>query len=196
MEIRIKNLTTYIKPIHIDSKRCKMQDKILLGFLLKGNKTGYQVKKEMEGSTNFFFNTSMGSTNPAFKKLEKNQMVTSKDVIENGRLKKIYSITEKGKEYFNNWMNSEIVIPKIKNEMLLRVFFFSHIKQNEKEKILKDYISTTEEKIEKLNRIKKIIGINNIREGEFASLNYGIDYYTFIKNWYQTYLEQISKGDK
>ena len=173
-----------------------MQDKILLGFLLKGDKTGYQVKKEMEGSTNFFFNTSLGSTNPAFKKLEKNQMVTSKKVIENGRLKKIYSITEKGKKYFNNWMNSEIVIPKIKNEMLLRVFFFSNIEQNEKEKILKDYISTTEEKIEKLNRIKEIIGSKNIREGEFASLNYGIDYYTFIKNWYKKYLEQISKGDK
>lgn len=173
-----------------------MQDKILLGFLLKGDKTGYQVKKEMEGSTNFFFNTSLGSTNPAFKKLEKNRMVTSKKVIENGRLKKIYSITEKGKKYFNNWMNSEIVIPKIKNEMLLRVFFFSNIEQNEKEKILKDYISNTEEKIEKLNRIKEIIGSKNIREGEFASLNYGIDYYTFIKNWYKKYLEQISKGDK
>ena len=194
METRIKNLTIYIKPIHIGSKRCKMQDKILLGFLLKGNKTGYQVKKEMEGSTNFFFNTSLGSTNPAFKKLEKNQMVTSKDVIENGRLKKIYSITEKGKEYFKNWMNSEIVIPKIKNEMLLRVFFFSQIGQNEKKNLLNNYLLTMKKHIEELEIVKEKIDTDRCDKNIYATLIFGIDYYTFICNWYETYLEQISKG--
>ena len=48
-----------------------MQDKILLGFIQDGEKTGYQIKKMMETSTVYFFNTSLGSIYPAFKKLEK-----------------------------------------------------------------------------------------------------------------------------
>ncbi len=172
-----------------------MQDKILLGFLLKGDRTGYQIKKEMEGSTNFFFNTSLGSTNPALKKLELNQMVISTDVIKNGRLNKIYSITKKGKEHFHNWMTSDIVIPKIKNEMLLRVFFFSQIDRNEKESLLQNFTLKMKKHIEELEIVKENINADKCDKNIYATLEFGIDYYTFIHNWYKKYSEQISEGE-
>ena len=36
-----------------------MQDRIVLGFLLDGGKTGYEIKKLMEFTTSYFFNTSL-----------------------------------------------------------------------------------------------------------------------------------------
>ena len=65
-----------------------MQDKILLGLLIEYKTlTTYDAKKLMEISTNFFYTTSLGSINPAFKKLEKEGAVKSIEKIENGRLK-------------------------------------------------------------------------------------------------------------
>jgi len=58
-----------------------MQDMILLGFLMDGGKTGYQVKKMMESSTSFFFNTSLGSIYPAFRKLEREGLVALEESI-------------------------------------------------------------------------------------------------------------------
>ncbi len=120
-----------------------------MGFLTNGEKTGYQVKKEMEVSTNFFFNTSQGSINPAFKKLEKEGMVTSLEKVENGRLKKIYSITEKGEKCFQEWMNQEIQIAKVKEELLLKIFFFSKISPDERDDIIERYLSKLAKNIEK-----------------------------------------------
>ena len=55
-----------------------MQDKIILGLLLEKEKlTSYETKKIMENSTSLFYTTSLGSINPAFKKLEKAGAVRS-----------------------------------------------------------------------------------------------------------------------
>ncbi|MCG8686764.1 MAG: PadR family transcriptional regulator, partial [Desulfobacterales bacterium] len=102
-----------------------MQDKILLGFLMQGCQTGYAIKKQMEKSTNLFFNTSAGSIYPAFQKLEKEELVTKEERLDGGRAKKIYTITPKGKTVFKEWLNNDLPIGKIKQEALLRTFFFS-----------------------------------------------------------------------
>ena len=77
-------------------------------------------EKKMELSTKFFFSTSQGSINPAFKKLERNGLVTTEEEVSNGRLHKIYTITESGRSAFKEWLNSKVGVSKVKNDMLLR----------------------------------------------------------------------------
>jgi DNA-binding PadR family transcriptional regulator len=169
-----------------------MQDRILLGFLIKGSKTGYQIKKEMEQSTEYFFNTSQGSTNPAFKKLEANRMVTTEEKVENGRLKKIYSITSEGKEHFQSWMNSKIGISKIKDEMMLRLFFFPHISNDERIKIIEKYLQELSVLLQHLNNIENEMNISGkCNEFDWATLEFGKDYYQFIYDWFSKYLEKL-----
>ena len=62
-----------------------MQDKIILGLLFYKKLTSYDMKKAMEKSTSFFYNSSLGSINPALIKLEKNEFVTFSKKVENGR---------------------------------------------------------------------------------------------------------------
>jgi len=156
-----------------------MQDKILLGFLMDGGKTGYQVKKLMETGTNFFFSTSFGSIYPAFKKLEKEQKVTVEEKIEGGKLKKIYSITELGKKTFQEWLQKKPLISRLKDETALKIYFFSELSLEERKKQIDSYILVLLDQIKELNNLKKFLQTKEIDEFQMYNLDLGIDYYSF-----------------
>ena len=169
-----------------------MQDKILLGMLMMKPETGYNIKKKMELSTKFFFNTSQGSINPAFKKLERNGFVTTEEEVSNGRLHKIYTITESGRDAFKEWLNSEVKVSKVKNDMLLRLFFFPYVSNDERIQVLENYLSELKTHIETLQSLGDIPQVReNCNEYEAATLEFGIDYYKFIRNWFTNYLQKI-----
>jgi len=168
-----------------------LQDKILLGFLTSGEKTGYEIKKEMENSTAFFFNTSQGSINPAFKKLEKNGLVTSRDKVEKGRLKKIFSITPKGEKAFLVWMNQDVAIPKIKGEIVLRMFFFSKISVAERSDLIEKYVSLMEKYVDSLKKIMEYKQKANADEFECDTLKFGIDVFEFSNSWFLECLDRL-----
>ena len=149
----------------------------------------------MESSSNFFFNTSQGSINPAFKKLEKNKLVTTREKVENGRLKKIFSITEKGEAAFLEWMNQEVPIPKIKGEILLRMFFFSKIDGSERAQLLEQYISVMGKNLANLKKRMEYQEKNNGDEFESDTLKFGIDVYGFIYTWFEDYVVKLRQKE-
>ncbi len=159
-----------------------MQDRIVLGFLLDGGKTGYEIKKLMEFTTSYFFNTSLGSIYPALKKLEKNQMVVLEEKVEKGRLKKQYTITAKGKKHFNEWLSKEPAVIKIRSEALLKIFFFSYVSED----IRNQHVNVTIDQLEK--QIKELKVIEGSGEGvdidrfQYLCLKYGIDILVHIKS--------------
>ncbi len=170
-----------------------MQDKILLGFLMQGSQTGYDIKKYMERSTHFFFNTSSGSIYPAFSKLVKEKMVTKEERLEGGRAKNIYTITKKGKEAFLTWLNKDLPIDKIKQEALLRTFFFSHLSPAHRKQKLENYLNKLTIKQKELIHVQAMIKNMNIDPFHLATLEYGIDQYGFIIKWHRKFLERIGQ---
>jgi len=169
-------------------------EKIILGMLMQKPYTGYNIRKKMELSTKFFFSTSQGSINPAFKKLEKNGYVTTEEEVSNGRLHKTYTITESGECYFRKWLNSEVGVSKVKNDMLLRFFFFPYASRDEKIQILENYLSELKVHIETLQNLGNNPQVcENCNEFEAATMDFGIGYYSFIYDWYTNYLGKIKK---
>lgn len=168
-----------------------MQDKILLGFLLDGEKTGYKIKKIMERSTRFFFNTSLGSIYPAFKKLAKEGCVKMRQEVNDGRVKKIYSITDKGRETFQEWLQQDIMVPKIRHEALLKVFFYSNLTEDERKAQIKSYLAQLEEQVEELKLIKEKMQRYNIDQFHMKTLDHGIEFYVFHQKYYQNMLNDL-----
>ncbi|MBU2512414.1 PadR family transcriptional regulator [bacterium] len=189
-----------------------MQDKILLGFLQDGEKTGYQIKKLMESSTGYFFNTSLGSIYPAFRKLEKDGMVKMKQKVTEGRVKKLYSVTEKGMECFQTWLNEEITIPKARDEVLLKIFFFSNLEPEKRREKIIFYVKQLQGMIDHLSTLKNLVEVNTSNRDEkkvndylnkykidafrIEMLDYGVEYYIFMKKWYEDFLNRIDDVDK
>jgi len=184
-----------------------MQDKILLGFLLNGEKTGYQIKKLMEISTGYIFNTSLGSIYPAFKKLEKAGMVKMQLTVSNGKAKKIYSITSTGRDYFEDWLEEDINIPKVKDEALLKMFFFNSLSNDKRKDRIVSFIDELKERINELKGIHKLIEKNtqnqskehveeylekyNLDPFREEMLQFGMEYYSFLSKWYKSFLQRM-----
>ncbi len=174
-----------------------MQDKIVLGFLMSGNKTGYKIKKMMEVSTSYFFNTSLGSIYPALKKLEKNQMVNMKELVKKGRLQKVYTITPKGKEHFHEWLQSEPTVFKIRTDALLKIFFFGFLSSELREKQLASTLSQLDLQIEDLKEIQTMAEtLEDVDYFQMLSLKYGIDILINVHEMLQDFKAKLEKeGD-
>ena len=160
-----------------------MQDRIVLGFLLDGAKTGYEIKKMMQVSTSNFFNTSLGSIYPALQKLEKNKMVKLEEKVEKGRLKKIYTITQKGTNFFNKWLTAEPSVFKIKAEALLKIFFFSYVPTDIRDKHIHVTMKQTEKQLSELSELHDFLNSQGKKDFyHMLCLQYAINFLHFIKN--------------
>ena len=97
---------------------------VLLGMLAIEPMSGYDLGLSIRGSVGHFWNESYGQIYPNLKKLAAGGWVSSKAERQKGKPdRRIYSITEKGRERLRNWLAvpPQPEIPR--NEMLLKLFF-------------------------------------------------------------------------
>ncbi len=126
----------------------------ILGMLLSDQPlSGYQIIKEMQGSTDYFWQESDASIYPMLKTLENEGKVKSRTEYSGKRESRIFEITPRGKKEFLSWMEMPAEIDKRRNEFLLKLFFGGNVS---KEKILQKLFSRLE-KVQKLKRKFKSI---------------------------------------
>ncbi len=172
-----------------------MQDKIILGILQFGNRTAYDIKKAIEGSTAYFYNASMGSIHPALKKLEAAGHVNAEHKVENGRAKKIYAITDAGCAVFGHWLGEGLPLEKFKDETLVRLFFFGGMSPEAQVRHISEHIAVLDQQIKALEVIKRSVDAMEIPQEmkphalfQRATLDFGLNYFRFAKGWYQDFL--------
>lgn len=102
----------------------------LLGLLSYGPMTGYDLKTIFETSVNHFWEASASQIYRDLSELERHGFVTAHIEPQEGRPdKKVYTITETGKQAFVEWLNDFPLRlnPSIRMDFLVRVFFGSKI---------------------------------------------------------------------
>jgi DNA-binding PadR family transcriptional regulator len=157
-----------------------MVEMMLLGFLMDGSKTGYEVKKYMEKSTHYFFNTGFSSIYPKYKKLEKEGRVRVSQEIKNGKLNKVYTLTDEGKKTFQAWLAVKPEIGRIRDEALLKVFFFDHLEEEKIEEQLQAYTEELRAHVSALKAIRERLSSHEIDPWKMTTLEFGIRYYEFL----------------
>jgi PadR family transcriptional regulator AphA len=96
----------------------------VLGMLNLSPKCGYEIKKELEKTSMFFWNESYGQIYPMLRKLVQTGLSTI-EVIERNEQPdmKVYTITDKGREELARWLRQPAEQHPVRNEMLLKLFF-------------------------------------------------------------------------
>ncbi len=107
----------------IDMALGKKIDCVILGLLSHEDLTGYEIKKRMDKSLEYFWGASFGSIYPALGELVSRNLATKRDGAENGRSKIIYSITDEGREYLKSWLRNPVEKDELRYETLLKLFF-------------------------------------------------------------------------
>ncbi len=132
---------------------------VILGFLLMRTVTQYELKRALEQKVSPFFSASLGSIQAALKKLTGSGHIEVIETVENGRNKKIYSITGSGKIHFMQWMMSMSPPSRIESESITKVFFMGLLPASDRMVIVLQIIREME---------------NTVREYEKAQAEYSV----------------------
>ncbi|WP_139491373.1 PadR family transcriptional regulator [Brevibacillus dissolubilis] len=126
---------------------------IILGFLNYKEMSGYDIKQFFSNSIGFFYDASYGAIYPALRKLEQDGYVTKREILQSGKPNKImYSITEKGKEYFHQEMDTDLQAPVLRSDMLVRMFFSGLRTEEEQSELLETSLQFQKKMYADMNR--------------------------------------------
>ena len=115
-------------------------DNIILGLLLLCSRTIYQLRERIHKGLNLMYSSSMGSIQVAIKKLLHCGYIDYEETVENGKYKKVYRITESGKRYFLEWVNTPIEQQGVRCPGLVKVYFMGFSDKEYREVSIQKYL--------------------------------------------------------
>ena len=118
---------------------------ILLGFLMRGSKTGYELKQYFSISFSFFSGLSYGSIYPALRRMEQHGLVTMRrERQKSAPDRKVYTITETGREVFLGALRAPLALDSAKSSFLMRLFFFADLSPEERIAMVRGHLDSIE----------------------------------------------------
>jgi DNA-binding PadR family transcriptional regulator len=100
---------------------------LCLGALIEGDKTGYEIKRRFEDSFSHFFVAGYGSIYPALADLTRRRLVECTSVSQEKRPdKKVYSLTERGRDALIKELMAAPPRHKVRSEFLV-LMVFAHL---------------------------------------------------------------------
>ena len=72
--------------------------------------------------------------------MKKRGLVVSEEVVDNGRYKRLYRLTDKGYKVFHAWMLQPPKLMTVKYEMAVKLMFFAKIAPEQRIKQIEEHI--------------------------------------------------------
>ncbi len=177
-------------------------DNIILGLLLMCNRTIYQLRERINKGINLMYSSSMGSIQAAIKKLLNSGFISYEEIVDNGKYKKIYYITESGRQHFFDWINAPIEEQCPKSPELAKVYFMGFSEKKNREKSIQQHLMFLNELYSVLTAIceeaenLKISEENkDILNYQFVSALYGKELIKFNIDWFEGLLRKMRDSE-
>ncbi|MGN1132922.1 MAG: PadR family transcriptional regulator [Oscillospiraceae bacterium] len=177
-------------------------DNIILGLLFMCNRTIYQLRDRINKGIHLMYSSSMGSIQAAVKKLLNCGYISYEEMIDNGKYKKVYSITESGKQHFLEWVNNPIEKQIPKNPELAKVYFMGFSDKKNRETSIQEHLvflnkqyNLLETICEDGNNIDVPKEHKDILNYQFVSALYGKDLIKFNIDWFENLLRKMRNGE-
>lgn len=194
---------------------------IILGFLMLKHSTIYEIREFIGNYLSSICSNSTGSIQAGIKKMLESEMITFIEVSENEVTKKVYSITEKGKNYFMDSLSAPMLY-KEKNMELNKLFFMGFIDRKLQIESISNYIYELEKELSYLKKISDSLSpryqldqddINGVKQNsgapelitenrahdiamfQYAVLDFGIDKIEFEIKWFRKFKEKLEREE-
>jgi PadR family transcriptional regulator AphA len=96
----------------------------LLGLLTRGEMSGYDLQREAETSSGFFWAPAKSRIYAVLPQLEARGFATSRSVVQTSRpTKQLYRITTAGRAVLQTWLEEPPSIEPERNPLLLKIYF-------------------------------------------------------------------------
>jgi DNA-binding PadR family transcriptional regulator len=159
-----------------------MTDFAILGFLMYGPKSGYDIKRLMAMSTAQFYEASYGSIYPALERMAGRGLVAAERSERSGRLRRAYAISAAGRREFLDWLASPLELAKGPSRLLIRLFFMGCLEADEAKRILELFAKAASERRAWLETVTEDLP----EMPDFfqsSTQRFGLEYYAFMESW-------------
>jgi len=105
----------------------------LLGFLNLGPMTGYDLKKQLDRSTQNFWHAGLNQIYPTLKRMEDEGWITSAVEPQEARPDRVvYQMSETGRQEMLEWLAQPLAeLPRGRHPGLLKLFFAGYLERDE-----------------------------------------------------------------
>lgn len=173
-------------------------DNVILGLLLLSNRTIYQLRDRIAKGMDLMFSSSMGSIQAAIKKLSASGYIGFTEIVEQGKYKKVYHITDSGRQHFMEWVNAPMEAHGAKFPELTKVYFMGFAEEANRTASIEQHLAFLRQQYAILNTICQEAAQMQVSE-EFAdilhyqalSAIYGRDMMKFNIDWFENLLESM-----
>lgn len=173
-------------------------DNIILGLLLMQSRTIYQLRERIGKGIHLMYSSSMGSIQAAIRKLLDRGLIEYDESAEGGRHKKIYRITESGRQRFLDWVSSPIADQNPKNPELAKVYFMGFASEGDRIASIEHHLGFLREQHAILDAIcqdAKKVEVDDAHKDILAyqvvCARYGRDLVKFNLDWYERLLREM-----
>ena len=172
----------------------------ILGFLNYKPMSGYDLVKAFESSLEFFWHAQNSHIYLELKKLEKKGYICGETIIQSERpTKKIFSITDAGREAFINWLaeGNEEDVTHFKSTFLIKVFFSGNVPPVQSVNMLKNFKADCEAYLKKMDSVPKSIEYYGANKEDYQTIywQFTADFgYSFIRTcieWAERCIEKL-----
>ena len=170
----------------------------ILGLLHYRNLHGYRIKDIIEQNFNHMWTINFGQIYPNLKKMLAEELITVREVVqvgEKGPPRKLYSITEKGRNEFNQWLSfSPDGKTLLRDPFLMRFVFFGFGDKQRAVEIIDERIELYKEQLNKRETNLERWKANDIYVNLMAE--FGIKMNKLLLEWLEDSRQKILESEE
>lgn len=168
------------------AKSAKSQFAVLGMLAILKKCSGYDLKKHMEASTQYFWKETFSSIYPILEDLEKQELIVKIDVrAKNDRKRNVYSLTPQGTNVLTAWLLKNPDDIQVKNELLLKLFFGEFVPTKVSIEHLENYKKELTNKLSSFREIETKLRNASSSESLYSliALDHGISQVSTSLEW-------------
>jgi DNA-binding PadR family transcriptional regulator len=165
---------------------------VILGLLLIAPQSFYDLIKGFQSGVGLFYSASSGSIRRALDALLARGAIEVASVETGGRGRKVYRLTDAGREEFRAWMTQELTGPDLETAALSRLYFLGLLGPGERAPVLRRITERIETDLAALSDLDDRLDTLDVPEEhrdvaayQRATLDYGIASHRFALGWFR-----------
>lgn len=163
---------------------------VILGLLLLGPQSLYDLHKQFGQGVSLFYSASFGSIQRALQQLVAQRLVTVADAPDDRRGRKLHTITAAGRAAWREWMLSPVAGKDVETTMLSKVFLTGFLPAEDRAEVVSRLRTRVDAELDGLEAARQAIDSQSI-PAEYAeifayqraTLDYGIRAHRLATEW-------------
>ena len=128
---------------------------VVLGMVSLGARSGYEIKRDVERSIRFFWTISQAQIYPSLERLEREGLISGREIPTGRRRRRVFEITEAGRAQLRAWLADTEPIPfELRDVGLLKLFFADASPRSEALALLQAVRRRSLERVDTLTAIR------------------------------------------